>query len=224
MIARLSNTGTCRLDPSPFTRAHPPHSQHHQNQCRPAPGSFLGLSQRTTPTPWRHLPTTHSRPSRQLFLLAYNRAEQPLDLYVVGGYLGKSCSAELSDSLFSALHGTRRTFRVVLACVGRLNSMSVRGGEDGKSHVPGAGAQNLPSAAGARSAAAEAETHRVGSADAGHGEWFPRQTGLAIDLASGQAYPVRFEGAGRGPGWEVRSSRIFAGSREEALTEVGCHE
>lgn len=55
--------------------------------------------------------------------------------------------------------------------------------------------------------------------------WLPRQTGLAIDLASGQAYPVRFERAGRGPAWEVRSSRIFSGSREDALTEVGAsHE
>lgn len=151
-----------------------------------------------------------------------NRAgQQPLDLYVVGGYLGESCSEELSDGLFSALDGSRHTFRVVLACMARLNSVPARRGGDGNSQVPRrSSSQNLPSAA-AVSSVAGADTHRVGPAEGAdhHGD-IPRQTGLAIDLASGQAYPVRFEGAGRGPAWEVRGSRIFAGCRGEALTEV----
>eukprot|EP00903_Cladosiphon_okamuranus_P008080 g7792.t2 len=106
--------------------------------------------------------------------------EEPLDLYVVGGYLGKSCAEELTSALFSALDESRRPFRVVLACMARLNSVPVPA-RDG---------------------------------------WLPRQTGLAVDVATGRSYPVRFEGAGRGPAWEARSSRIFAGSRVEALTEI----
>ncbi|CAM9787409.1 unnamed protein product, partial [Pylaiella littoralis] len=140
-----------------------------------------------------------------------NGGQQPLDLYVVGGYLGESCSEELSDGLFSALDGSRHTFRVVLACMARLNSVPARRGGDGNSQVPRrSSSQNLPSAA-AVSSVAGADTHRVGPAEGAdhHGD-IPRQTGLAIDLASGQAYPVRFEGAGRGPAWEVRGSRIFA--------------
>lgn len=112
--------------------------------------------------------------------------------------------------------------------MGRLNSASTRRGKDGNPEVPRSSGKKCLSLAAAddASSAAGAETHRAGSADdADHcGGWFPRQTGLAIDLASGQAYPARFEGDGRGPAWEVRSSRIFAGSREQALTEVGASD
>lgn len=61
----------------------------------------------------------------------------------------------------------------------------------------------------------------VGADGRGGGDgWLPRRTGLAIDLASGKPFPVRFEGAGRGPGWEVRSSRIFAGDWKPLLSDV----
>lgn len=140
-------------------------------------------------------------------------AEESLDLYVVGGYLGKSCAEDLTSALFSALDESRRTFRVILACMARLNSASTRASVNpGERH-------SRPSTA------AEAELQqRAGSEVPGHDGWLPRQTALAVDLASGRAYPVRFEGAGRGPGWAVRSSRVLGGSREEALTEVGGHE
>ena len=140
--------------------------------------------------------------------------EEPLDLYVVGGYLGKSCAEELSSGLFSALHESRRPFRVVLACMARLNSVPTRG----SAKSPAGERRDQPPAA------AEGELRQRGavSEDPRHDDaWLPRQTGLAVDIATGRAYPVRFEGAGRGPGWEARSSRVFAGSRETALTEVG---
>lgn len=140
------------------------------------------------------------------------RAEDPLDLYVVGGYLGKPCAEKLTRALFSALHESRRAFRVVLACMAGLNSVPTRAA----SSVNPGERDERPS-----STAEEADLRqRAGSEDPDRGGWLPRQTGLAVDIASGRAYPVRFEGAGRGPGWEVRSSRVFAGSREEALAEV----
>ncbi|CAN0149888.1 unnamed protein product [Ectocarpus sp. 13 AM-2016] len=198
-------------------------------------------------------------------------AEEPLDLYVVGGYVGKTCSEELSNALLCVLHESPRVFRVVLACMSRLNSMrpatstsartrdSVPVSQTPAAQPPSVGGGWGPSAAerrnggvafeggmqsrdvaseGASSARADVgcvrdprarqnhpmptDTSSVKDHDTRHrdDEWLPRQTGLAIDLRSGQAYPVRFEGEGRGPGWEVRSSRVFSGSREKALTEI----
>lgn len=98
----------------------------------------------------------------------------------------------------------------------RLNSAPTRGSAES----PGEQRHDRPPTA----AEAELQRQRAVSEDSGrHDGWLPRQTGLAVDIATGRAYPVRFEGAGRGPGWEARSSRVFAGSREEALTEVGVH-
>lgn len=147
------------------------------------------------------------------FLTPFRAEEEPLDLYVVGGYLGKSCAEEMSSELFSALGESRRPFRVVLACMARLNSVL----------LPTSGGSGNPGNRHERpSTAWEAELQRRAvTEDTDHGGWLPRQTGFAVDVATGRAYPVRFEGAGRGPAWEVRSSRVFAGSREEGLTEVG---
>ncbi|CAM9656568.1 unnamed protein product [Ectocarpus sp. 4 AP-2014] len=198
-------------------------------------------------------------------------AEEPLDLYVVGGYVGKTCSEALSNALLCVLHESPRAFRVVLACMSRLNSMrpaaltaaptgdSVPVSQTPAAQPPSVGGGWASSAAGrinigvafdggmqGRDVASEgASSARAGVGcardpqtrqnhpvptdpssvkdnDTRHrdDEWLPRQTGLAIDLRSGQAYPVRFEGEGRGPGWEVRSSRVFSGSREKALTEI----
>ncbi|CAM9488135.1 unnamed protein product, partial [Hapterophycus canaliculatus] len=193
--------------------------------------------------------------------------EEPLDLYVVGGYLGKSCSQELSTVLLSNLHNSTQRFRVVLACMARLNSeptSSADAGAVGESNGAGAAPPALrPSPGheddergargGNKGGTREGRIQQNGDGSRGGGggssaptqrkdgravvsqavrpnqsapsntsavEWFPRKTGLAIELSSGRAFPVRFEGEGRGPGWEVRSSRIFAGSREKALTEI----
>ncbi|CAN0420863.1 unnamed protein product, partial [Laminaria digitata] len=180
----------------------------------------------------------------------------PLDLYIVGGYLGRSCGETMSSSLISELHASPLTFRMVLACMSRLNSarsevagggstaaspppppspgrcvtplsgdslgggVGVAEGGDGASggdEVGGrGGGDGSGTSAGALSDAHTAHTDNQEPAEAGgHGDgggdrWFPRRTGLAINLASGEPFPVRFEGAGRGPGWVVRSSRIFA--------------
>ncbi|CAN0524491.1 unnamed protein product [Ectocarpus sp. 12 AP-2014] len=195
-------------------------------------------------------------------------AEEPLDLYVVGGYLGKTCSEALSNALLCVLRESPRAFRVVLACMSRLNSIRPAAARTGDSvpvsqtpaaQPPSVGGGWGPSAAGrvnggvafeggmqgrdvasegASSARADVgcvrdprprqnhpvptDTSSVKDNDTRHRDdgWLPRQTGLAIDLRSGQAYPVRFEGEGRGPGWEVRSSRVFSGSTEKALTEI----
>ncbi|CAM9501600.1 unnamed protein product, partial [Scytosiphon promiscuus] len=193
--------------------------------------------------------------------------EEPLDLYIVGGYLGKSCSQELSTALLSALHSSTRCFRVVLACMARLNSKSAvpaasglvdkdgsagathpalppppenrdasvkaRGGnrrdifegrtqQDGDGNKGGEGGSGAPTRrADGRAVLSEAERrNQTAPSDTGGAKWLPRKTGLAIELSSGRAFPVRFEGEGRGPAWEVRSSRIFDGSREKALTEI----
>lgn len=130
---------------------------------------------------------------------------------MVGGYLGKSCAEELTTRLFLALGESHRRFRVVLACAARLNSAPTRGS------VTHPGDRHDRPPTGAETELRE----RAVSGDPDHDRWLPRQTGLAVDVRSGRAYPVRFEGPGRGPGWEVRSSRVFAGSRVEALTEVG---
>ncbi len=160
-----------------------------------------------------------NNPARHGSPLPPQLAEEPLDLYIVGGYLGKSCSEELSIGLLSALHRSRRPFRVVLACMARLNSMSASRDQGAKASSPAVaeGGANPPPAA----AEAETQQQKSSSDNADHLGWLPRRTGLALDIATGRAYPVRFEGAGRGPGWLVRCSRIFSGSREEALTEVG---
>lgn len=205
-------------------------------------------------------------------LLRYRTEEEPLDLYVVGGYVGKTCSEALSNALLCVLHNSPRAFRVVLACMSRLNSMrpaassaaptgdSVPVSQTPAAQPPSVGSGWDPSASGRINGGVACEGGMQGRDVAGEGAssaradvgcvrdpqarrnhpvptytssvkdndvrhrgdgWLPRQTGLAIDLRSGQAYPVRFEGEGRGPGWEVRSSRVFSGSREEALTEVG---
>lgn len=102
----------------------------------------------------------------------------------------------------------------------RLNSMSAARGQGASASASASavpeGRGDLPPDA----AEIGIQQQRTGSEDANHAVWLPRQTGLGLDLDTGRAYPVRFEGAGRGPGWLVRSSRIFSGSREEALTEV----
>lgn len=235
------------------------------------------------------------------YALSFLRAA-PLDLYLVGGYLGRSCAEDMSSRLISELHASPRTFRVVLACMSRLNSArseavgggsttspppplppspgpcatvtplsgdslggggvaeggnGVSGGSgsdsgsgvgagssssssgvsDNKSIVPNSGEAGIAAegscchqagadqaSAGAVSDAHTAHTDAqqpVGADERGGGDgWLPRRTGLAIDLASGKAFPVRFEGAGRGPGWEVRSSRIFAGDWKPLLSDV----
>lgn len=168
----------------------------------------------------------------------------------------------------STLHNSTRCFRVVLACMARLNSEradATAAGLVGKRNGAGAAPPSSPPSPenrddqrGARGGnaggSAEGQIQQNGDRSTGDGgrssaptqgdegravvseaargnrsapsgasvaEWLPRKTGLAIELSSGRAFPVRFESEGRGPGWEVRTSRIFAGSREEPLTEVG---
>ena len=228
-----------------------------------------------------HLPRTLVRPS---FLRAV-----PLDLYIVGGYLGRSCAEEMSSRIISELHASARTFRVVLACMSRLNSARceavgggsttlpppppppspgrcitvtplsgdslgggigvAEGGSRGSSGggggssgdndtefgLPNSGEADIAAersccpqaraaSAGAVSDAhtAHADTQQPADADGRRGGdgWLPRRTGLAINLASGEPFPVRFEGAGRGPGWEVRYSRTFACNWKPLLSDV----
>ena len=166
----------------------------------------------------------------------------PLDLYIVGGYLGESMAQELSNGILSILDASPRVFRVVLACMSELNSwrMAIRrdpipppSPEGSGVKASGAlrgGAEIGPNeATGATNSRSqgveesEANSYR-GKRDGCHGRtsisWLPRKTGLAIDLASGRPFSVRFEGAGRGPAWEVRHARIFAGVERRNLPEV----
>ncbi|CAM9518169.1 unnamed protein product [Ascophyllum nodosum] len=166
----------------------------------------------------------------------------PLDLYIVGGYLGESMAQELSNGILSILDASPRVFRVVLACMSELNSwrMAIRrdpipppSPEGSGVKASGAlrgGAEIGPNEAtgvtNSRSQGveeSEANSYR-GKRDGCHGRtsisWLPRKTGLAIDLASGRPFSVRFEGAGRGPAWEVRHARIFAGVERRNLPEI----
>lgn len=259
------NTAGGEITQTPYPNPSP---NHHQR----LPHALLGCSasEKLSPTLAINPP-----PPPPPMLLRCRTAEEPLDLYVVGGYVGKTCSEALSTALLCVLHKSPRAFRVVLACMSRLNSTrpaastastsaptgdSVPVSQTLAADPPSAGGGSGPSAAGringdvafeggmqgrdvasegASSARADVgcvrdpqarqnhpvptDTSSVKDNDTRHRDhgWLPRQTGLAIDLRSGQAYPVRFEGEGRGPGWEVRSSRVFSGSREQALTEVG---
>ena len=197
----------------------------------------------------------------------------------------------MSSRLISELHASPRTFRVVLACMSRLNSArseAVRGGStapplpppppsqgccaiatplsggslgggigvaesgDGSSGGGGGSSNGInekrsilpnPGDAGLategsccpQAGAGQASAGAVSDANSEHNDtqqpveadrrgdgvgWLPRRTGLAINLASGEPFPVRFEGAGRGPGWEVRYSRTFAGGWKPLLSDV----
>lgn len=124
----------------------------------------------------------------------YILTEAPLDVYIVGGYLDEPLADDLSRALLSNLDASQQVFRVVLACMSGLNSRRPNNDDD---YVN-------PEMNGSRTSK----------------PWFPKRTSLAVDIASGRAFPVRFEGVGRGPGFEVRHSRILAGGGEEALAEV----
>lgn len=118
-------------------------------------------------------------------------------------------------------------FRLVLACISGVNSRPVETGDSEKiprgdpgGSVP-ADLGDKPSASGgpagsvihegcgdgvdsgARAEMSKSESEAARGARARRDSWLPRQTSLAIDIESGRAFPVRFEGAGRGPGWEV---------------------
>lgn len=127
-------------------------------------------------------------------------------MYIVGGYLGEEPAQDLSNALLSELDASRVAFRVVLACMDRLNSKRPPAAIDTAVDTPPVGVQSR-----------QVEANPAIPHDSG---WLPRQTGMAIDLATGRSRSVRFEGAGRGPGCEIRHSRVFAGAREEALAEV----
>lgn len=169
----------------------------------------------------------------------------PLDLYVVGGYRGEKLAEDLSRGLLAALHASPQVFRVVLACIAGLNSRPTADGSKAEVSgvAPPSGGPCVAASArvgNSESAAATeptnnheedpSETSSIKSSYDGEDKqagkalhckkWLPRRTSLAIDLATGRAFPVRFEGIGRGPGWEVRHSRIFAGARETVLANV----
>lgn len=102
-----------------------------------------------------------------------------------------------------------------------------RGGVDATSCGNEAHSGNPPAGAGQTSACAPADTatktqgKEAGvDSDSDRAGWLPRRTGLAIDLSSGRAFPVRFEGAARGAGWDLRHVRMCAGPRETPLAEV----
>lgn len=179
----------------------------------------------------------------------------PLDVYIVGGYLGEPLADELSHTLLATLHKSRYAFRLVLACIAGLNSKWLRS-ENGattnndkdndnnsmnnwNSVNPTATTTTTSTSTTTQSAESHSTTpsskplssivdaccdtamssNSHGAAEGGDG-WLPRRTSLAVDVASGRAFPVRFEGAGRGPGFKVRHARIFAGDREHALAQV----
>lgn len=202
----------------------------------------------------------------------------------------------MSAAIFSELHASPRTFRVVLACTSRLNSLRAEavggsttplppppmstspgrfcatplpsdsvggdigvaeGGDGGSGGGSGGGGANSSgsntvsttsgeageaaedscrsrqataaavvdqSSANAASNALDVDKQLPATAD-GHGDdggagWLPRRTSLAINLASGEPFPCRFEGAGRGPAWEVRYSRMFACGWKPLLSDV----
>lgn len=120
----------------------------------------------------------------------------PVDVYIVGGYLGETIADNLSQTLLSTLHSSQHSFRVVLACISALNSLR-------RTRT----SSNINASDG----------NSIGTRES----WVPRRTSLAVDMSSGRAFPVRFEGDGRGPGFLVRGALHMAEPREEAFAEVG---
>lgn len=147
--------------------------------------------------------------------------EEPLDVYIVGGYLGESLAEDIRNALLLALHSSHRVFRLVLACMSRLNSKWFESTAPGRSVGTGTAESCGQDDSKAIIKSGAQGTSPVGSGrNHSEGRWLPRQTGLGIDVASGRAFPVRLEGAARGPGWATRHSRIFAGAGEEVLAQV----
>lgn len=138
-------------------------------------------------------------------------------------------ATHLSQALLSTLHASRQVFCVVLACISCVNSRPLVDEDSTKEARPSVHASDKSPREG--TLAAHESTNSGGKVqrecaaqmikmdardgtealgkDHGGG-WLPRQTSLAIDVASGQAFAVQFEGAGRGPGWEVSSYAVIS--------------
>lgn len=119
----------------------------------------------------------------------------PVDVYIVGGYLGEPVADDLSQTLLSTLHSSPQSFRVVLGCISALNSLRC-------GHT-----------------SSDIKASDEDSVDTRE-SWVPRRTSLAVELSSGRAFPVRFEGSGRGAGFDVRGAMLMAEPREEPFAEV----
>ncbi|KAG5176877.1 N-terminal asparagine amidohydrolase-domain-containing protein [Tribonema minus] len=166
-------------------------------------------------------------------LQALPSSSPSVDVYIVGGLrTGDGQGAAATQALLRSLHAHPVQMRLVLACIGALNTCwpGVAAAEPGAAPTPSApdGRHTvIPAQIGA-------SLPNATSAPQQH--WYlqlpslrpkkllhsvpplPVKCGLSVNASTGHAQPVRFDRSARGPAFVIRSARVL--SSATALAEL----